>query len=136
MEKTAERFRKSPSYLEKIMIEILDEIGVKYQFQVPWRKRYILDFWIPGAHLNIECDGVKFHQHRKIKDSRRDWFLWKKSKLRVIRFPSYDFKNKQKIIERILSKLKPQRQEIPNPVEEYYLNASNELDKEFKKVVE
>lgn len=85
------------------MIRILNELDIEYKFQVSWRKRYILDFWLPKYGLNIECDGATYHLD-KAKDEARDKWLWENSKMRVLRFPTYTFKDWNKIVDRICSK--------------------------------
>ena len=67
----ADKMRNNPSWLEKIMIQFLDDRHVKYHSQRVFYIRdnkdkikyyYIVDFYIPDKNLIVEVDG-KFHEN-------------------------------------------------------------------------
>ena len=55
------------SYPEKYMIEVLNEIGVKFIFHASnkdlwWNKNYIYDFYIPDKSIIIETQGLQHYK--------------------------------------------------------------------------
>lgn len=75
----ADKMRKNPSWLEKIMISFLNDRNVRYQFQRIFcilsnsnniSRYYIADFYIPDKNLIVEVDG-KFHDDQIEKDDKR-----------------------------------------------------------------
>jgi len=69
--------RTGKSYIEKLMVKILDSAEVEYyqQYPITYRKGsgYVkfVDFLVPNLKRVIECDGEMWHQD-KAKDDERD----------------------------------------------------------------
>jgi very-short-patch-repair endonuclease len=60
IEGMARRMDKNPTLPEKLFIEILEDIGVKYETQkIVGGKIY--DFYIPEKNLLVETDGTYWH---------------------------------------------------------------------------
>ena len=97
----AVEMRKNPSYLEKMMIELLDSWKVHYEFQkiIYIRSKggfikqyYIADFYIPKTHLIIEVDG-SFHKEQTALDEFRTKNIQKHyPKITVARWEYKDFR--------------------------------------------
>lgn len=78
----------SPSKPERATIEILDELGIKYEFQHPFGK-YVFDFAILDLKIDLEIDGEYHHSlpHNAARDRRRDWWA-RENGWKVVRIPS------------------------------------------------
>jgi very-short-patch-repair endonuclease len=79
-----------PSKPEILAKEILDQLGITYEFQHPFGK-YVFDFAIldHDQKIDLEIDGEYHHslpQNAK-RDRRRDWWA-RKNGWKVIRIPS------------------------------------------------
>lgn len=70
-----------PSWLERQMIEFLNNQKIKFEFQKIFyirssggfiKQYYIADFYIPKKHIILEVDG-KFHNEQVKLDSFRTW---------------------------------------------------------------
>ena len=95
----AANMTENPSYLEKMMMEFLNNNHIKYEFQKIFyiRKKgaivryFIVDFYIPSQNLIVETDG-KFHQNQVDYDNQRTQLIRQNyGKLRVMRFTKDDF---------------------------------------------
>lgn len=103
MEDSAEihawEMRNNPSWLEKQMMEFLDNHSIKYEFQKifyindknGYKQRYfIADFFIPDRNLIIEMDG-KQHLNQVDYDNKRTALIKEHyRKTKVIRFTYKD----------------------------------------------
>ena len=98
--------RRNPSFLEKMMMEFLDNNHIQYEFQKIFyiagknkyiEQYYIADFYIPSRRTIIEVDG-KFHEQQKKYDSKRTELIKQyHKKVKVIRIKYPDFKNAKKL---------------------------------------
>lgn len=96
----AEKMKENPSYLEKKMINLLDNLKVQYDFQriifISSKDRhidkfYIADFFVNKRNIIIEVDG-KFHEQQQEKDKARIEDIQKHyPELGVIRWRNEDF---------------------------------------------
>lgn len=78
----------SPSKPERLTIEILDDLGIEYEFQYPFGK-YVFDFALLEQKIDLEIDGEYHHSlpHNAERDQRRD--LWSRQNgWKVVRIPS------------------------------------------------
>ena len=68
--------KANPSSLELPIAQILDALEISYKSQKSIGP-YIVDFYLPGHNLIIECDGDYWHSlpGRKEKDQKRDRWL-------------------------------------------------------------
>ena len=112
-EGNAFNMRKNPSWLERKMIEFLDNQKIKYEFQKIFyirskggfiKQYYIADFYIPKVNIILECDG-KFHKDQVAFDEFRTRNIQQHyPKIRVVRWDSSDFHsyNNMKILVNLL----------------------------------
>lgn len=51
------------SSLEKELIKLFDELGIKYEYQkkFAWLGRQSLDFYLPDVNIGIECQGLQHY---------------------------------------------------------------------------
>jgi very-short-patch-repair endonuclease len=83
--------QKYKTNIERIMAEILDNLGIEAVYDYPIRCKYSyrIDFAIPEKKIGIECDGEFWHPINSDKDRKRDKFLesigWQ-----IIRFKGND----------------------------------------------
>lgn len=94
--------RIKPSWLEKQMMEFLDNHSIKYEFQKIFyiadknqyiQRYFIADFFIPDRNLIIEMDG-KFHKEQIKYDKMRTELIKEHyRKIKVIRFTYNDVVN-------------------------------------------
>lgn len=98
--------RKNPSFLERMMLQFLDNNNIQYEFQkifyIAGKNNYITryfiaDFYIPSKKVVIEMDG-KFHKEQEKQDKRRtalikDYY----KKVKVIRMTYKDMNNPNKL---------------------------------------
>ena len=92
--------KKHPSWLEKKMMEFLDNQHIKYEFQKVFfikskggfiKSYYIVDFYIPDKKVILEVDG-QFHKEQKEYDDFRTRDIQKHyPKIQVIRWEARDF---------------------------------------------
>lgn len=107
----ANEMKLHPSWLERQMIEFLNNQKIKFEFQKIFyirssggfiKQYYIADFYIPKKHIILEVDG-KFHNDQVKLDSFRTWNIQKHyPKTKVVRWVSEDFRsytNMKKLIE-------------------------------------
>ncbi len=108
----ASNMKENPSYLEKIMMEFLDNHNIKYEFQKIYyikkkksiHRYFIVDFYIPHRNIIIEVDG-KFHKNQVDYDTERTNTIKQHfGKIKVIRFMYEDFSNGK--LEELLSILR------------------------------
>lgn len=97
----AQNMKESPSYLEKMMMEFLNNHHIKYEFQKIYyikkshtiQRYFIVDFYVPHANLIIETDG-KFHNEQIDYDNQRTLIIKQHfGKIKVLRFNLDDFHN-------------------------------------------
>lgn len=90
--------RTEPSQAEQKTIEILNELGIDYEFQYPFGN-YPLDFAFPALKIDLEIDSEYHHSlpDRIPKDKRRDYYV-RKQGWKVIRIPSQEV-TKERILE-------------------------------------
>lgn len=74
------RKKNKMTWIENRMSQLLDRLGIKYEYQYPILK-YDVDFAIPALRIAIECDGEYWHRDKK-KDLKRQhriekegWFV-------------------------------------------------------------
>lgn len=93
------------SNLEKEMMEILDNLNIKYDRQYPV-KQYFPDFKIKGHNILIECDGEYWHgsEEAKIKDAIRQKEIENEGFI-MLRFPASKTYNKEDVSKQILKVL-------------------------------
>ena len=99
----AKNMKENPSYLEKIMMQFLDNNHIKYEFQKIYyikkkqiiQRYFIVDFYIPHCNLVIEVDG-KFHSNQIDYDNQRTKILKEHySGLKIVRFTKDDFNDEK-----------------------------------------
>lgn len=80
--------------------------GVQFYRQKPLGK-YIVDFYCPVENLVIEIDGGQHYQEKHIEsDKKRDLFLNRVLRLKVLRFNNLDiFKNIEGVISKIFDEI-------------------------------
>lgn len=81
----AAKLRANPTKSEALMCDLLDKLGIEYEFQ-PVICGYIPDFLFPAKRKILELDG-KVHRSRKLYDQRRDATL-RRNGYKVLRVPS------------------------------------------------
>ena len=116
MEDSAEihawEMRNNPSWLEKQMMEFLDNHNIKYEFQKifyisgkdGYKQRYfIADFFIPDRNLIIEMDGKQHKEHVEYDNRRTALIKEHYRKIKVVRFTYRDIVgiNWENILKRI-----------------------------------
>ena len=85
----------SMTNIEREMCSILDELQIKYATFFPIRLTNLeLDFAIPELKINIEADGSYWHNKRKNKDRKRDYYL-KTLGWQTLRFSEQEIFNKR-----------------------------------------
>lgn len=68
--------RANPSSIEKIIWEVLDELNINYETQIPFANgKFIVDIYVPNKKLIIEVNGDYWHNLKERK--RRDKMLKK-----------------------------------------------------------
>lgn len=82
----------NPSSIERIVASALSSMGVEFIAQHPVGP-YMADFFVPSAHVVIECDGAYWHSRpgRREKDAARDAHM-KSIGVAVIRLPEADIR--------------------------------------------
>lgn len=113
----ANEMKANPSWLEKQMMEFLDNHNIQYEFQKIFyirstggfiKQYYIADFYIPKNYTILEVDG-KFHNMQTDLDSFRTWNIQKHyPKVRVVRWESKDFHSYNNM-KKLLAILKKER---------------------------
>jgi very-short-patch-repair endonuclease len=84
--------RTSQTSIELRMQKLLDELNIRYETQKPIG-RYIVDIYIPGFNLIVECDGDYWHSlpERKKHDQKRN--AWLRSQgYKIIRLWEHEIK--------------------------------------------
>ena len=107
----ANEMRQKPSWLEKQMIEFLNNQKIKFEFQKIFyirssggfiKQYYIADFYLPKKHIILETDG-KFHRMQTKLDNIRTKTIQRHyPKVIVVRWNSEDFHsytNMKKLLE-------------------------------------
>lgn len=101
--------KKKPSWLEKKMMEFLDNHKIKYEFKKIFyissrnfiKHYYIADFYISRKDVVLELDDVTHHDIKY--DEYRTWNIKKHlPKIRVMRWKASDFhsyNNMKKLLE-------------------------------------
>jgi very-short-patch-repair endonuclease len=81
--------------------------GLQFYRQRPLGK-YIVDFYCPAKNLVIEIDGSQHFQENNIKkDGKRDLFLNRVLKLKVLRFNNLDvLRNIEGVVSKIFDEIK------------------------------
>jgi very-short-patch-repair endonuclease len=93
----------SMTNIEQEMCSILDEMQIQYATFFPVRLTSLeLDFALPQYKLNIEADGSYWHNKRKTRDRRRDYYL-KKLGWKTIRFTDKEIFEKRDEIKQKIS---------------------------------
>lgn len=113
----ANEMKSNPSWLEKQMVEFLNNHNIKFEFQKIFyirssggfiKQYYIADFYIPKNHTILEVDG-KFHNEQTKLDALRTLNIKRHyPKVRVVRWNASDFKsyNNMKILLQVLNEKK------------------------------
>lgn len=67
------RLLKGPTSIEQLLMDELDTLNVKYEYQYRLNQ-YVIDFAIPHLKIAIEADGVYWHSLPDVieKDKRKD----------------------------------------------------------------
>jgi very-short-patch-repair endonuclease len=71
----------SPSSIEKLIWDELDELKIEYGIQIPFANgRFVVDIYIPAWKLVIECNGDYWHNYeifpeKKVRDSVLEKYL-------------------------------------------------------------
>ena len=64
-----------PSYPEKYFMEVLNNMNIKYEYELPMGK-YFIDFEIHDKMIALEIDGKQHNEiNRKLSDIKKDEFL-------------------------------------------------------------
>jgi very-short-patch-repair endonuclease len=87
LRKNAERHRQKYAHGEKEVAQVLESLGVKYEFQ-KIMTHYIVDFYLPDHNTIIEVDGLS-HKWRKQKrrDMIRDHYFMRRG-IPTVRVPA------------------------------------------------
>lgn len=107
----ANEMKQNPSWLERQMVEFLNNQKIKFEFQKIFyirssggfiKQYYIADFYIPKKHIILETDG-KFHKMQTALDNLRTKTIQRHyPKVTVVRWNSEDFHsyaNMKKLLE-------------------------------------
>ena len=98
-----------PSGPELQMKAILDAQGLEYEYELPTRSGFVLDFAFPEIKTAIEVDGY-YHQFTKNRDNFRDHIL-KRGGWLIIRIKADDLNNPE-LIEKHLSLVKSRLKKV------------------------
>jgi len=99
------------SSTEKIMKDILDQLGIKYIHNylllTPREgkiRRYRIDFYLPDYKIGIECDGSVWHNlwGVKEKDQLRDQAIFNEFGIKIYRYSDIDLRRKNNVKEKIM----------------------------------